>query len=261
MILPHPDFEIVASADMTTMMKPCLSLLILVVLPCVSTACVATRDLGGDSGGSSDTQSDTGEDGTQSTSTSPTDDAGETDGSGTSSGSGSGSDSDDCSPAELCDSLTCPEECTEAVECSEFIIQCRCECPSSCDIEDTACEVAEQSKTAAVECGVVTLDDDLATWQAAHACVLDNASTSTAFKVVFQEQGIDTLPLTAYVGGVGLVYALVELRQDLGEVPGVTTVRQASCSALTERPDCTVGPGQHCILCEDSEQEAPACGP
>ncbi len=218
------------------------------------------------------------EDGDTTATSTAGDDPGSSSGlSGTSAGPGPGSATDSggtdgaetgqacagrpCGPCQA--DCVCTEECIDGEWVCE-VLNCEGstgEVPTgTCDMEQTACDIADDSKVVPIDCGVATLADDLAHWQQVHDCALDNASTQDGFKAVFDLQGIDSQPRRAYVGQVGFVYALSELDQDLGGLGDpLATITQRPCTGLTFTPDCQVGVGQLCIQCLSSGRPGIIC--
>ena len=197
--------------------------------------------------------------------------------SGTSAGPGSASASDTgqtdsadtgqacggppCGPCQ--GGCVCTEECIDGQWVCD-ILGCdgsTGEVPTvTCDMEQTACDIADDSKVVPIDCGVATLADDLAHWQDVHDCTLDNAASQNGFKAVFDVQGIDSQPRRGYVGQVGFAYALSELDQDLGGLGDpLATITQRACTGLTFTPDCQVGVGQVCIQCLASGEPGIVC--
>ncbi len=170
-------------------------------------------------------------------------------------GETSGDTTGDCEPLK-CE--LCPVECENMSGCVDGEYVCECVCsptddtgnPMVCDMEQTACDLADFSKVVPIDCGIATLDDDLETWQEVHDCAQTNAAMQQGFKAVFDLQGIDSFPRRAYVGQVGFAYSLSQLDQDLGGLgdPQATISRQG-CMGLTFLPDCSVGVGFTCLQC------------
>ena len=181
-----------------------------------------------------------------------------------SSGSSSGVASDSGSTGQACDprwcDIQCPDVCEATISC-DVIVQCGCDCPNHCDIEEVAAGLADQSDTMPEDCGVVTPNDDLSMWEALRACVIDNSANEVAFKAVFHLVGIDSTYSDAFVGRAGGgTYTISALSQH-HSIPGVTTVYQRICSALAEVQGCAVGFDDECIECVDATDEEPICGP
>lgn len=119
-----------------------------------------------------------------------------------------------------------------------------------CEIVESACELADQSKTPPIDCGDITTGDPLDAWQAAHDCALAAATTDDAFKVIVDMQGIDSLPRRAFVGMEGRAYQLMQLDQDSGGiVPGPTPVNYRYCDEVVATPGCTPSVGDICLTC------------
>jgi hypothetical protein len=119
-----------------------------------------------------------------------------------------------------------------------------------CEIVESACELADQSKTPPIDCGDITTDDPIDAWQAAHDCALAAATTDDAFKVIVDMQGIDSFPRRAFVGMEGRAYQLMQLDQDFGGiVPGPTPVNYRYCDEVVATPGCTPAVGDICLTC------------
>ena len=172
----------------------------------------------------------------------------------------------ECIEPDLCE--PCAPGCVPDNSCVGGEWVCDCVCGDSggepvCDMEETACEVAEMSKLPPIDCGVATLDDDVSVWEDVHACVDEQSTMGGAFKSVFYIQGIDSSPRVAYLGQVGFVYALSRLSQDVGGVAGPDSpIYQTQCSELEVDPECEIIVGASpCITCTTTGDPFPVCEP
>ena len=119
-----------------------------------------------------------------------------------------------------------------------------------CEIVESACELADQSKTPPIDCGDITTDDPLDAWQAAHDCAAQAATTMEAFKLIVDMQGIDSFPRRAFVGQVGFAYQMTQLDQDFGGFdPGPYPVNYRYCDQIVATPGCTTAVGDICLTC------------
>jgi len=124
-----------------------------------------------------------------------------------------------------------------------------------CGFEDTLCMLAT-GKTDPVDCGIVTLDDDAAAWQAASECAASRAAMQSAFKVAFQQPSDDSLIFDGYYGVVGIVYGLGRIYTDTFGDPMLGSY---SCTDVVPSPDCVPDPavGRHCLECLDEGEVNP----
>ena len=222
-------------------------------------------DSGSETGGGSTTASSTsGQSSTTNASTGAVDpeSSGATSSSSLESSSGIGSDSGStgqaCDP-RLCD-IECPDVCGATISC-DVIIQCGCDCPNHCDIEEVAADLADQSQTMPEDCGVVTPNDDLAMWEAVRTCAVDRSTNGVAFTAIFHLVGIDSTYRDAFVGEVGRGSYTISALSQHSSIPGVTTVYRRFCSALAEAQGCDLGVDDACIDCVDATDDEPICGP
>jgi hypothetical protein len=84
----------------------------------------------------------------------------------------------------------------------------------SCDFETTVCEIADDGKRPAMDCGFVTFADDIFAWQAAHDCAWAALQSQGAFKVMWQPMTIDSLAYEGLVGVVADSYAITYVSYD-----------------------------------------------
>lgn len=131
-----------------------------------------------------------------------------------------------------------------------------------CDIVESADELADQSKTPAIDCGDITSADPVAAWQAAHDCAVQAAGAMEAFKLIVDMQGIDSLPRRAFVGQVLRSYQIVQLDQDFGGInPMPTPVNYRYCDELVATPGCTPAVGDICLTCMGNTDGDVLCEP
>jgi hypothetical protein len=125
-----------------------------------------------------------------------------------------------------------------------------------CDFETIVCDAADASKVPPIDCGFVTLDDDVAAWQAAHTCATEAFAAQSAVKVIWQRQGIDSLVYAALVGFVGESYGIARYDYDSFGEPMAQVHR---CGAVVTLDDCAVGVGEMCLVCTDPGDVEPLC--
>jgi hypothetical protein len=179
----------------------------------------------------------------------------------------------------------CGPGCDAAATCTDGQWDCVCECGDSddgtgpggsdsegdsedtgplaeCDIVDVACEHADLSKEAPIDCGEVTFADDAETWVIAHECARSAALSSQAFKVIADMQGIDSFPRRAYVGQAGVAYVLLQFDQDSGGLaPDPSPVTYRFCDELSSTADCVPTVGDLCLTCVGNLDTDVICGP
>ena len=135
---------------------------------------------------------------------------------------------------------------------------------------ELVCTLAEQACAAAgqlgsfIDCGVVTPDDAVEAWQAAHDCALAAAGGQMAFKLIVGLQGIDSDVGEAYVGVTARSYALSKFFFDSDPCGGGgcgPVVSVANCTGLTATMECTVEVGNVCLSCDGAGEATQVCGP
>lgn len=110
-------------------------------------------------------------------------------------------------------------------------------------------------KTDPLDCGTVTLDDDVTAWQAASDCAASAAVAQEGFLVAFQLPSVDSLVFAGYYGVVGLVYGTGRLYTDtLGDL-GEPWFSSTTCMSIVATVGCVVDVGQHCLECVDSSPQ------
>jgi len=114
-----------------------------------------------------------------------------------------------------------------------------------CDLDEVLCSYAE-GKVDPIDCGVITLDDDAAAWQAAVDCASAAAFAQTGFKVGFQLQGFDSTIYEGFYGTVGFVYGTGRLYLDTFGDPMLSAY---SCNGIELDPGCMPDVGTHCLQC------------
>lgn len=125
--------------------------------------------------------------------------------------------------------------------------------PATCDFGATL-EMMAQGKTDPIECGMATLENDAATWEAVSDCAAQAAQNQLAFTVSFQLPSIDSTVYDGFYGLVGIVYSAGRLHyDDLGE-PVLAT---QSCAEVDTVPGCQVDVGEHCLECVDAGELSP----
>lgn len=131
-----------------------------------------------------------------------------------------------------------------------------------CDIVVSADELADQSKTPAIDCGDITSADPVDAWQAAHDCAVQAAGAMEAFQLIVDMQGIDSLPRRAFVGQVLRSYQIVQLDQDFGGInPMPTPVDYRYCDELVATPGCTPAVADICLTCMGNLDSDVLCEP
>lgn len=114
------------------------------------------------------------------------------------------------------------------------------------------------------DCGSLLLTDDAAAWQAGRDCALAASSEQRAFKLITELQGIDSLIGEAFVGQEARSYMITRLFFDGdpcgggGCGPEITAL---PCTGLVGIDDCTVEPGNACLLCDGATDSTLVCGP
>lgn len=171
---------------------------------------------------------------------------------------GGGSTGDECVPLE-CEA--CDPACEFVDECVGGEYYCDCICPPEfCNFAEVICDQADQSKVPPVDCGVATLQDDVAQWIAVRECVLSEAANQNAFKAYFHLQGIDSFLREGFIGQVGFAYALGELNQDFGGLGDpLSTIHLQPCTQLEPKANCEVGVGKPCIQCVEQGDSQILC--
>lgn len=126
--------------------------------------------------------------------------------------------------------------------------------PGDCDPWQLICDHTGGMQ-AAMDCGIVTPNDDVAAWQAAHQCAIDAVAATSAFKVMGQSYGIDSLLSDAYGAIEGIVYGPVWLSHDsLGPYAEIR-----NCMAIFAEPNCSVEVGNLCLGCIEPSEETLLC--
>ena len=125
----------------------------------------------------------------------------------------------------------------------------------SCDFETTVCEIADGGKRPPMDCGFVTLADDVFAWQAAHDCAWSALQTQSAFKVMWQPMALDSLGYSAFVGVVDESYAITYVGYD--DYQG--DVQLYSWPAYEVEVDCAVAVGQMCLNAIDGGDTSVIC--
>lgn len=113
----------------------------------------------------------------------------------------------------------------------------------SCDFESTVDEIADGGKLPPMDCGFVTLADDLLAWQTAHDCAWAALQSESAFKVLWQPMAADSLTYWALVGLIGDDYAITFVGYD--DYQG--DVSLYSWPAYEIEVDCAAAVGQMCL--------------
>jgi hypothetical protein len=127
---------------------------------------------------------------------------------------------------------------------------------ATCDFETIVCDAAAGSKVPPIDCGFVTLADDIAAWQAAYTCATEAFAAEGAVKVIWQRQGIDSTVYSALVGFVGESYAITEYSYDSFGDPLASS---RNCGGVVTPDDCAVGVGEMCLQCTDNGDVTPLC--
>lgn len=125
-----------------------------------------------------------------------------------------------------------------------------------CDFETIVGDAADASKVPPVDCGFVTLADDVAAWQAAHTCATEAFAAQGAVKVLWQPPGIDSTLYAALVGLVGESYGITFFTYDS---IGDPLMRAQTCGDVVTPDDCAVGVGEMCLVCSDPGDFEPLC--
>lgn len=115
-------------------------------------------------------------------------------------------------------------------------------------------EMLAMGKTEPTDCGTVTLDDDVAAWQAASDCAAMAAGLQQAFYVAFQLPSDDSLIFDGYYGTVGIVYGLGNLYTDTFGDP---MLQSRSCVDVTTLDGCMLDVGVHCLECVEAGEVTP----
>lgn len=110
----------------------------------------------------------------------------------------------------------------------------------------TTLEGFAMGKTEPTDCGTVTLDDDVAAWQAASECAAAAAAAQEGFLVAFQLPSDDSLVFEGFYGTVGFTYSLGRLYTDTFGDPMLAS---QSCDDVTTLDGCTLEVGTHCLTC------------
>jgi len=125
-----------------------------------------------------------------------------------------------------------------------------------CDFEQIVGDAADGSKMPPIDCGFVTLADDLEAWRTAHQCASEALAAQTAVKVLWEEQGIDSILYGAFVGFVGETYGISEYGYDSwGEV----ILWTHSCTGVVTLDDCAVAVGEMCLTCTGPGAQSTLC--
>ena len=197
------------------------------------------------------------------------DDGGDGDGDGT---SGAATTADDSAGAESASAESESAESASATESSATTIDTgvdddaddddaddgpKLDIAVGCDFETIVCDDAEGSKVPPVDCGFVTLADDLEAWRTAHQCASEALADETAVKVLWEEQGTDSILYGALVGFVGESYAISEYGYDSWGEP---LVWSRVCENGVSSDDCTVAVGEMCLGCAGVGLSTSVCG-
>ncbi|MCP4447633.1 MAG: hypothetical protein GY811_20190 [Myxococcales bacterium] len=111
---------------------------------------------------------------------------------------------------------------------------------SECSLETL---VGEAAPVGAMDCGTLTLSGDDTDFEAARSCVSNAIDSETSFRVIWDLQGIDSIPRAAYLGafdgGTLLVtrYGFDSDPSGGSDVGAVTSVFE--CSQFVKTDPCT----------------------
>lgn len=124
---------------------------------------------------------------------------------------------------------------------------------------DYVIDRAESSEDAPVDdCGFVTLDDSVATWQAARDCALQHAAAGEGFRLEAEGQSIDSVVQQAYLGLQGESYRTVFLSSDGGGIDPYALSEQPGLG-LVELDACEVAVGELCLALDMPGAVAQIC--
>jgi hypothetical protein len=129
------------------------------------------------------------------------------------------------------------------------------ECIGGCALEALACHAANFGNEVAIDCGLVTLGDDLATWQAAHDCARDAFEAGAAAFVIAQVQGFDSLLLDALLRSNDPTQ-IAHLHYDGWGTGGTLAYL---CDDIAVVPDCEVYVGNICLECVAAQSTTFEC--
>jgi hypothetical protein len=108
-----------------------------------------------------------------------------------------------------------------------------------------------------LDCGAVTLADDVAAWQAAYDCARDATLDQLSYKVLWQYDDNGTLRDGAFASEVGRVYAIYRFDDDAAD--GTTSITRSTCTGISTPQRCAVTPGDICIDCIRPSEPAELC--
>jgi hypothetical protein len=129
--------------------------------------------------------------------------------------------------------------------------------PGDCAFEPAIDAALETSTREPIDCGAVTLDDDVALWQDARDCARDSTLDQVSYKVLWQYDDAGTLRDAAFASEVGEVYAIYRFDDDAAE--GTTSITRITCTGISTPNDCAVMPGEICIFCIEPSEPAELC--
>ena len=129
--------------------------------------------------------------------------------------------------------------------------------PGDCAFAPAVDEALEGSTREPIDCGAVTLDDDVAAWQAAHDCAREATLDQLSYKVLWQYDGGGTLRDGAFASEVGEVYAIYRFDDDAAA--GTTSITRTTCTGISTLQRCVVTPGDICIDCIRPGDAAELC--
>jgi hypothetical protein len=126
--------------------------------------------------------------------------------------------------------------------------------PSTCDIGRAVDEAVEDAEPAAIDCGFVVLDHDLARWETAHDCATGALTAGDPVQLIWETEAPGS---TSYVA----VVSADEITEFSSEDDQVEIMFSSqSCSELTVVADCAVAVGQMCLQCIGRGDPTQICG-
>ena len=129
--------------------------------------------------------------------------------------------------------------------------------PPVCDFPSTVDDVFAESKEPPIDCGSLTLNDDLPAWEAARMCARDAALDQAAYKLVWQHDDGSGLRDSAFASLLAETYAVYRFDDDAAV--GTTTITVRSCTGIGAPDDCTIAVGEPCMDCLEPSEPSELC--
>ncbi|WAS95003.1 hypothetical protein [Nannocystis punicea] len=126
-----------------------------------------------------------------------------------------------------------------------------------CDLVELTTQAAHELGGEVQDCGVVDpWNNTTQEWQAAHDCALAAAAAQQQFQLVTWLQGIDSSVGHGYAGVAARSFAVERIHFDS---LGSPIAFEQSCEGLFAVDNCTVAPGEVCLVCALPGLSQPLC--